>query len=68
MCSPVHHALCSLLRAAGGGAREHGRVVAAQLHRAALVGRRRVGRALQLDSIKTRVESAYGVCNQRLKL
>ena len=23
---------------------------------------------MQLDSIKTRVESAYGVCNQRLKL
>jgi hypothetical protein len=26
------------------------------------------GRAVQPDSIKTRVESAYGVCNQRLKL
>jgi len=26
------------------------------------------GRAVQADSIKTRVESAYGVCNQHLKL
>jgi len=26
------------------------------------------GRSLQLDGIKPRVESAYGVCNQRLKL
>ena len=31
-----------------------------------LAGRR--GRAVQVDSIKTRVESAPGVCNQRLKL
>jgi hypothetical protein len=28
----------------------------------------RRGRAVQVDSIKTRVESAPGVCNQRLKL
>jgi hypothetical protein len=27
-----------------------------------------LGRAVQVDSIKTRVESAPGVCNQRLKL
>ena len=28
----------------------------------------KLGRAVQVDSIKTRVESAYGVCNQRLKV
>jgi len=27
-----------------------------------------LGRAAQVDSFKTGVESAYGVCNQRLKL
>jgi len=27
-----------------------------------------VARAIQVDSIKPRVESAYGVCNQRLQL
>jgi hypothetical protein len=26
------------------------------------------GRPVQVDSMKTRLESAYGVCNQRLKL
>jgi len=34
---------------------------------AAAAGVRQQGRSVQLDSIKTRVESAHGVCNQHLK-
>ena len=36
--------------------------------RRAAVPPQRDGKSVQVASIKTRVESAYGVCNQRLKL
>jgi hypothetical protein len=42
--------------------------VAASITNTAMLMEYFLGRAVQVDNIKTRVECAYGVCNQRLKL
>jgi len=56
ICQALHGGLCD--KGIRGGRR--------QRHGAG--GRRPHRRAVQVDRIKTRVESAYGVCNQRWKL